>query len=331
MSEAPVSVRYLIIDAAGIVLWEKPPRGEVGRSLASLLKKEDGTALSASELRPGKGLRCRDQDNAELELFVDEIGGRLGEGNSLVLLFSLNDLLFSYQAAAQVKLRSTIGSIIAGFAHEVRNPLSAIVALIELTMLSPGLSHEASESIAKIPGLLFRIEQLLKSTLSYGRPKPPQAAWHQLPALLEKVLESMSFSKLKLTKERWVLPSDSLPIYADTEHTLSILTNLLTNAAQAAKTPAGVWIEVQRHSPNTDGACTCIDIHDDGPGIPLAQQDKIFEPFFTTKPRGTGLGLALARDLARMNKGDVLLLQTSPRGSTFRLCLPCRPESDQPP
>ena len=66
-------------------------------------------------------------------------------------------------------------------------------------------------------------------------------------------------------------------------------------------------------------------MRDDGPGIPENVAPRIFEPFFTTKATGTGLGLALARDLARMNGGDLRLHHSSAEGTVFRLLLPTRP------
>ncbi len=233
----------------------------------------------------------------------------------------------SYRSAAEVKLRSTIGSIIAGFAHEVRNPLAAIVSLAEGVM-HPEMEPYTLRALSRIPSLVERIENLLKIALSYGRPRPPRASWHQVGSLLRQSIEILEQAGIRVPSLQQPQEHTETPVFVDREHILSVITNLLQNAIEEAG-PQNVSIQIvlQPKIPDatflyTRGKLIALDFVDRGRGISEEHQERIFEPFFTTKSNGTGLGLALARDLARLNDGDVLLLQTGPTGSTFRLFLP---------
>ncbi len=239
----------------------------------------------------------------------------------------------SYRSAAEVKLRSTIGSIIAGFAHEVRNPLAAIVSLAEGVM-HPEMEPYTLRALSRIPPLVERIENLLKIALSYGRPRPPRASWHQIGSLLRQSIDILQQAGIRV--QSLPLPQEHIetPVFVDREHIISVITNLLQNAIEEAG-PERVSIELilQPKIPDTTylythGKLMAVDFVDRGRGVSDDHLEHIFEPFFTTKSNGTGLGLALARDLARLNDGDVLLWRTSSLGSVFRLFLPTfTPES----
>jgi signal transduction histidine kinase len=235
-----------------------------------------------------------------------------------VFLFSLQDALLEKTAAAQVKLRTIVGSVIAGFAHEVRNPLAAIVTLLELGISTPGMPEESLEHLLKIQSLVYRVENLLRLALQYGRPTTPKIEVHALENLVEGSIQSIKAQHPGAPTPQ--LLSENGPHYAslDSKHAATIFQNLLQNAVQAASHQP-VTVRVQALS----GAAPdlAVDITDQGSGIGEGVRGRLFEPFFSTKGKGTGLGLAIARDLARLNGGDVLLLRPGPGGTTFRVVL----------
>ncbi len=110
-------------------------------------------------------------------------------------------------------------------------------------------------------------------------------------------------------------------LFVDDTQVVSVLTNLLENAAHAAG-PEGVELRLSAVEGDAHALMLAIDVIDHGPGVPDDLRERIFKPFFTNRSEGTGLGLALARDLARLNGGDVVLVSTDATGSTFRLLLP---------
>lgn len=230
------------------------------------------------------------------------------------------------QTTISARQRSTIASVIAGFAHEVRNPLAAILSLTE-GMITPELEGENLQALSRIPVLIERIESLLQIALSYGRPRAPCAAWHQIGALLRQAAEMLMQAGIELPAD--TLPAEDMmtPVFVDGDQLISVMANLIQNAVEEAgaqQVSLRIVLEPSGQ-PNPAGLkrpLIALDVSDQGRGIKPEARENIFEPFMTTKSKGTGLGLSIARDLARLNYGEVLLLESSPKGSTFRLLLP---------
>ncbi len=230
---------------------------------------------------------------------------------------SVNEYLAESQSLARVRLRNTVESVIAGFAHEVRNPLAAILSLTEVALAKvPTLDSE----LVRIPGLVARVESLIKQALAYSRPKPPNRTLHQVDFLIER---SMSLLRPRDTPVQLELVSDDddlPPVMVDLLQAEQVLVNLLENALDAANSR----VSIVARAGQTPVASVCLEVSDDGPGVQADIVQRIFEPFFTTKAHGTGLGLAIARDLARLNGGD-LRLDSSRVRTTFALYLPSTP------
>ncbi|TNE50939.1 MAG: hypothetical protein EP343_06365 [Deltaproteobacteria bacterium] len=232
-----------------------------------------------------------------------------------------------YQSDAETRLRATIGSIIAGFAHEVRNPLAATLSLVEGIMALEEDS-ETMQPLSRIPVHVERIENLIKEALSYGKPRAPQASWHQLHFLIQRSAEMLAQAGIELPASTFPQESTVLPVYVDAEQIISVIANLMQNAAEEAGSD-GVMLHVVKEPEKTgdyslrwNGALVALDVMDRGGGVDPSLIDTLFEPFVTSKSKGTGLGLAIARDLALLNGGNLYLRKTSPEGSTFRLLLP---------
>ena len=234
---------------------------------------------------------------------------------------SINEYLAEAQSLARVQLRNTVESIIAGFAHEVRNPMAAILSLTEVAMQQdPALDSV----LVRIPGLVARVESLIKHALAYSRPKPPKRSLHQVDFLIER---SASLLRPRDTAVRLDLEGDdglldAPPVMVDLHQAEQVLVNLLENALDAARSE----VTVRVRDGGTPMASVCVAVTDDGPGVPAEVAPRIFDPFFTTKAHGTGLGLAIARDLARLNGGD-LRLASVPGRTTFELFLPITPSA----
>jgi signal transduction histidine kinase len=117
-----------------------------------------------------------------------------------------------------------------------------------------------------------------------------------------------------------VTPKDGLPpIQADAHQLQQVVLNLLTNAVDAM--PLGGSLRVS--TDHVEGMA-CLRVADSGPGIPAEDRDRIFEPFYTTKDRsgGTGLGLAVCRQIVGTHRGTVSVTETPGGGATFEVCLP---------
>jgi PAS domain S-box-containing protein len=243
-----------------------------------------------------------------------------------VLLFrDLDDRRQFEMELRRVERLSAIGNMVAGFAHEVRNPLAGIQALAETLQAEMPKEDPRREYPARILALLARVERLIKGSLHFGEPKAPVFGRHAAAGLVATALEALA--------PRWrgrpapaVVAAEPAPA-VETDHgqIVECLLALLENALEAAGDPARVQVSVHAEADAQliEGAprVVLLDVRDQGPGIPEADLSRIFDPFFTTKPKGTGLGLAVAQALVRENGGR-LLVRSRPGETVFSLVLP---------
>lgn len=242
---------------------------------------------------------------------------RLAGGPLVASLTSINEYLAEAQALARIQLRNTVDSIISGFAHEVRNPIAAILSLSEAALLTA--PHDSV--LVRIPSLVARVESLIQQSLAYSRPKPPKRSLHHTSFLIE---HAITLLRPRDTPVRLQLPPSNIevpPVMVDLLQSEQVLVNLIENALDAA---ASV-VKLEVRPGKTSVPSVCIQVSDDGPGIPPETAERIFDPFFTTKAHGTGLGLAIARDLARLNGGELRHVVNAERGAIFRVYLPSTP------
>ena len=254
---------------------------------------------------------------------LDLPAGLLEGEAGYILLTLVSMTAMTDELNAQV--RQAIGHVISGFAHEVRNPLAAITSLSEAVAFMFD-DPELEDSLLRIPALVDRVESLIQLLLAYGRPVEPKRAWHRVDALVDLAVDMLQRSEvldaIQVRPERLTKAA----LFIDDTQVVSVLVNLLENAANAAG-PDGVELRLSEVEGDEHALMLALDVVDRGPGVPDGFRERIFKPFFTSRSEGTGLGLALARDLARLNGGDVTLVSTGATGSTFRLLLPASASS----
>jgi two-component system NtrC family sensor kinase len=276
--------------------------------------------------------RCKDGRLIPVELAITEVtlpDRRLFTAN-------LRDLSAAREAAAEIEHQrdalhqseklAALGSLLAGVAHELNNPLSIVLG--QATMLreetrdgeiDPSIRARA-EHIEAAAG---RCARVVRSFLSIARQRKAERRAFALAPLLDNSIELMLYglrsSGVTVTRAY----DDSLPeVFADPDQVQQVVVNLLANAAQALEAIHGfreIKVSVQT---GADGTLSLL-VADSGPGVPADIAQRIFEPFFTTKPQGsgTGIGLSVSRGLAQAQGGDLALLD-SPSGATFELSLP---------
>lgn len=298
-------------DTAARLVGDQNVVGQTLTSVAVPIDLEDVVAAAARSPTRWQGVVPATQSRLLVQLT------ELPSSTWLVVatLVSINEYLAEAQALARVQLRNTVESIIAGFAHEVRNPLAAILSLTEAALQNDPTPDSV---LVRVPGLVQRVESLLQHSLAYSRPKAPQRSPHQLSYLIHRAVGLLR--RRPAPAPRFILrginASSSLPpVMVDHLQAEQVLVNLFENALDAASEEVVVRIiEVAKPS-----NAVCIEIADDGAGVPDDLVGRVFDPFFTTKAHGTGLGLAIARDLTRLNGGDLRLVQRPRAGAVFRL------------
>ena len=217
---------------------------------------------------------------------------------------------------------SAVGQFVAGVAHELNNPLTAVIGFSELLQ-----TFEADEKVRghldRIAKSAHRCHKIVRSLLSFARQEAPERKLIALHTVIDEVLEIMAYdlrtSNVTIVKEYApVIP----PIMADPHQLQQVFVNILGNARQAIE-PFQREGRIVVRTQVLDGWVT-IEFQDNGPGIRPDHLARIFDPFFTTKPagKGTGLGLSLSYGLIQEHGGRITARSELGHGATFIIELP---------
>jgi two-component system NtrC family sensor kinase len=220
---------------------------------------------------------------------------------------------------------ATVGRLAAGLAHEIGNPLSAVVGLCDLAQDETSTDAERRDFVTRIKREAERIHRVLTDLLTYARPGRKDApdipgsvaeAVAQVRALLapQKDLQGLEL-RIELAR---ALPAVTLP---DGE-LVQVVLNLVMNAADACQQTGRVLVKAE-----AGGQGVLLSVEDDGPGVATEVKDSLFEPFVTTKEvgRGTGLGLSVSRGLVESAGGTISLDRSYAPGARFVIDLPRAP------
>jgi signal transduction histidine kinase len=217
---------------------------------------------------------------------------------------------------------STVGKLAAGLAHEINNPLTAILGQAELIMTRSPIPAEARDRLGIIVAKTSRAARLLQNLLQLARRQPPARRPCSLEEQVKFVLELKSHDLRRSGVAVETVFSRVRPVLADDSQIRQVLLNLVQNAQQALATHDGVRRLTVRVT-DTDRAAS-IEIADSGPGIPPEALPRIFDAFFTTKPpgEGTGLGLWVCDSIVEQHDGQLHAANTPDGGARFTIELP---------
>ncbi len=241
-------------------------------------------------------------------------------------------ILADARRIAQIEAASrTKSEFLTAMSHELRTPINATLGYADLLDLEVqgGLSEQQRTYVERIRTSQEHLLRIITDLLNYSRIESGRVEFDFSPVSMDRVVERVlpmiepQATNKGVTIEFDPLP-DAPPARADRARTEQIVLNLIGNAVKY--TPAGgqIWIRARHDEAGRVG----VSVSDNGPGVPMEQQNAIFEPFvqigrsLTSGHEGTGLGLSISRDLARGMHGDVTIESEDDSGATFTLFLP---------
>ena len=214
---------------------------------------------------------------------------------------------------------TTLGTLAAEIAHEIRNPLMVIRLLFDSLDLEQGEDEAKNKDLSVIREKLNHLEQIAGRILDFGKSRE---AFRKTFSLQEIVKDAALLVRLKLEQCQVSLHINELPhdlfVFVDKGQIQQALLNLMLNALVAM--PNGGELEIE--ASKTEGGKAQILVKDTGSGILEELQDKIFDSFLTGTTEGTGLGLSISKRILRAHDGNLDLLESGPQGTVFKITLP---------
>jgi two-component system NtrC family sensor kinase len=219
---------------------------------------------------------------------------------------------------------AAIGQLTAGVAHEINNPLFAILGLVELLLTEVESGTKAHARLTLVHETALEIKETVRALVEFAR---EPAEGRQLVELGEVVAQTLHLVR-RTTSAKDVeivdrIGGEPAPVHATPNQLKQILVSLLTNAIQALPGGGTVTVALER-----DGDCAVVTVTDTGSGIAPEARQHVFEPFFTTRREkgAAGLGLAISRAIAEAHGGTLDLRSAPAAGATFALRLPLASE-----
>jgi len=285
--------------------------GEVRATLAQLLADGERTELLAACLRTRSG-KLRD--------VVWSMSSRGGAGDGVVLLATGRDVTDEKareERARQNERLAAIGSLAAGLAHEIRNPLNGAqlhVSFLKRAIQRGSAPRELLEATDVVADEITRLANLVTEFLDFARPRPPELKPTSLVRALEHACGLVEGSaRAAGVQVICDLPASDVEFPADSAKLTQVLLNLLNNAVEAG----GKAVCLRgRRGPRQ----VFIDVEDDGAGL-LSPDAPIFDAFYSTKQGGTGLGLAISHRIVT-DHGGTIDVSSRPGKTSFHICLP---------
>jgi signal transduction histidine kinase len=233
---------------------------------------------------------------------------------------SLNNLKRLQSSFAQAERMAALGQLAAGAAHEINNPLTAILGYSDL-VLSDKASSEKSRALAgKIQEQARRTKQLVTNLQSFARQLPVAKAFLDIGAIVRSAVQLRTLD-LREKNIRIHFESESvLPgVRGDPNQLLQVIYNIINNAVDAMQETRGGVLTVRAMR---DKGCVVLEFSDTGPGV--KDPDRVFDPFYSTKPlgEGNGLGLSICYGIVQEHGGRIHCYNRPEGGATFHIELP---------
>src|SRR6202453_5028454 len=326
----------LVLDTAGLISYANRPCFEsgyreedlLGRPLVEMVPAARQPLLVEALERTLHGAAL---DNLEIPFFrgggglarqfsvsVSPMRDELGDINSIVVVMTdITDASDLQSKLMHTEKMAALGQLVSGVAHEVNNPLAAIVGFTDLLLENAAVPSEAKEELRVILQEAQRTRVIVQNLLSFARHMPAQREPVRVNSIVRQTLQLRAYDFSNHGVQMTERYEDELPLtIGDTHQLQQVFLNILNNAydaIQEVRRPGKMEITTSHYDGRVE-----IAFRDNGPGI--SQPERIFDPFFTTKEvgKGTGLGLSICYGIIHAHRGEILARNNSDGiGCTF--------------
>lgn len=253
--------------------------------------------------------------NLDQTKYFDE---EIDENLDLFLIKDVTDLRVLENQLKQSEKLAAVGTLAAGIAHEIRNPLAGISGSIQ--MLSQDSADPTQKKLMDIVlREIDRLNILITEFLDYAKPEKTPDAEINLVKVIDDVISSLRQHPDLPANFQWKLELEPSVIIGISEKLKQALLNIIINAIQAMKNSNNPSIAVRL---SNDSLCATLSIKDSGSGMSEENKKKMFEPFHTTKPKGTGLGLAVTHKILELHRAQIDVKSELNIGTEFIIKFP---------
>jgi PAS domain S-box-containing protein len=335
----------LVLDTAGLISYANRRCFEAGYREDELIGHRLVDWVEAShrdDFEAALETTAHGQQVENLELRVRRSDGSMGhfsislspmrdEQNAVnsvvVVMTDITDAALLQAKLAHSEKMATIGRLVSGVAHEVNNPLAAILGFTDLLLENPQIPENAREDLQIILHETQRTKDIVQDLLSFARQRPVQRELVHVNTVLRQTIKLRSYDFASHGVEVSEQFDEKLaPALGDTQQLQQVFLNILNNAydaVQEAGQRGQITLRTQQRGESIEVAVT-----DNGTGI--TNPERIFDPFYTTKQagKGTGLGLSICYGIVRAHGGEILCWNNAEgRGSTFVVRIPVANEA----
>src|SRR6202041_377247 len=270
----------------------------------------------------------REFSPADINLLI-AVGSQISNAIDRTLLYEETRTAYDNLRRTQEQLlhsekMAAVGQLISGVAHELNNPLTAILGYSQLLTASPDVGTQGVEYADKLYKQAQRTHRIVQNLLSFARQHKPERIAVHINQILEETLALRDYD-LRMKNIRTHLElAPNLPLTAADPHQLQqVFLNLVNNAVDAMlehSNEGDLWVRT-----GANGDKLFIEFTDSGPGVKDAS--RVFDPFYTTKPvgKGTGLGLSICYGIISEHGGSIRVRNAAPRGASFTIEVPYQP------
>ncbi len=334
----------MVADTAGLISYANRRCYEAGFDEQALVGNRLDRIISSSHAKTFSeafetSLQGMQVDNLELMIVrgngspgkfsinISPMRDETGDVTSVVVLMTdITDAAMIQAKLMHTEKMAAVGQLVSGVAHEVNNPLTAIMGFSDLLMENPEIPESARKDLRVVLEETQRTKEIVQNLLSFARQTPSQRQPMQINKVLQKTVALRSYDLSNHGIEVIENLDEKLPdLTADSQQIQQVFLNILNNAYDAVRNtgrPGRIEIHTGR-----SGDWAEIKFSDNGEGI--RYPERIFDPFFTTKGvgQGTGLGLSICYGIVREHEGEILCWNNSEGpGACFCVRLPLRPK-----